>query len=110
MVHSQDPKTIVLGQDVQISTEVPMVARAGTGAGRTTANLCTPGTHVVMNGQLRTAHCTNSTSKTYDGHVWVRIDVLVMGDQLIRHIIDGEAVLEYTRPQIGGGNSSPTDP
>jgi thiamine biosynthesis lipoprotein ApbE len=110
MVHSQDPKTMVLDQDFPISIEVQMLGGAGTGTRRTTANLCTPGTHVVMNGQLRTPHCTNSTAKTYDGDVWVRIEVLVLGDELIRHIIDGETVLEYTRPQIGGGNASPTDP
>ena len=63
-----------------------------------------------MNGQLRTAHCTNSKSKTYDGDVWVRVEVLVQGDEVIRHIMDGETVLEYTKPQIGGGNASPTDP
>ena len=37
------------------------------GKPRSTANLCTPGTHVVMKGALRTEHCINSTSKTYDG-------------------------------------------
>ena len=77
---------------------------------RSTANLCTPGTHVVMNGQLRTAHCTNSTSKTYDGDGWVRVEVLVQGDEVMRHIVDGQTVLDYTKPQIGGGNASPTDP
>lgn len=110
MIHSQDPKTMVLDQDFPISIEVQMLGGPGTGARRTTGNLCTPGTHVVMNGQLRTPHCTNSTSKTYDGDVWVRIEVLVLGDELIRHTIDGETVLEYTKPQIGGGNASPTDP
>jgi thiamine biosynthesis lipoprotein ApbE len=110
MIHSQDPKTMVLDQDFPISIEVQMLGGAGTGARRTTANLCTPGTHVVMNGQLRTPHCTNSSSKTYDGEVWVRIEVLVLGDELIRHIVEGETVLEYTKPQIGGGNASPTDP
>ena len=110
MIHSQDPATMVRDQDFPISIEVQFLGGAGTGARRTTANLCTPGTHVVMNGQLRTPHCTNSTSKTFDGDVWVRVEVLVLGDQLIRHIIDGETVLEYTKPQIGGGNASPTDP
>jgi hypothetical protein len=63
-----------------------------------------------MNGKLHTPHCTNSTSKTYDGDEWVRVEVLVHGDELIRHMIDGQTVLEYTKPQIGGGNASPTDP
>ena len=110
MLHAQDPATMVLDQDFPISIEVQFLGGPGTGAGRTTANLCTPGTHVVMNNQLRTAHCTNSTSKTYDGDGWVRVEVLVQGDEVMRHIVDGQTVLDYTKPQIGGGNASPTDP
>ena len=109
MLHSQDPATMVQDQDFPISIEVQFLGGLGTGA-RSTANLCTPGTHVTMNGQLRTAHCTNSKSKTYDGDVWVRVEVLVLGNEVIRHIVDGETVLEYTAPVIGGGNASPTDP
>jgi hypothetical protein len=109
MLHSQEPSTMVLNQDFPISIEVQFLGGLGSGA-RSTANLCTPGTHVMMNGQLRTAHCTNSKSKTYDGDVWVRVEVLVLGDELMRHMVDGETVLEYTKPQIGGGNASPTDP
>lgn len=109
MIHAQDPKTMVRDQDFPISIEVQFLGGLGKGA-RSTANLCTPGTHVVLGGALRTAHCTNSTSKTYDGDQWVRVEVLVLGDHLIRHIVDGVTVLEYTKPQIGGGNASPTDP
>jgi hypothetical protein len=63
-----------------------------------------------MNGMLFTDHCINSKSKTYDGDQWVRIEVLVLGDSLIKHIIDGQTVLEYEKPQIGGGNVSNYDP
>src|SRR4029450_8353842 len=76
----------------------------------TTANLCTPGTNVVIDGKLETPHCTNSKSKTYEGDQWVRVEVLVHGDELIRHMVEGETVLEYTKPQIGGSAASPTDP
>jgi hypothetical protein len=34
----------------------------------------------------------------------------VRGDELIRHVIDGRTVLEYGKPQIGGGQVSPADP
>jgi hypothetical protein len=63
-----------------------------------------------MNGKLYTPHCTNSTSQTYDGDQWVRVEVLVHGDELVRHMIDGKTVLEYSKPQIGGGAVSPVDP
>jgi hypothetical protein len=83
----------------------------GSGKGeRSTANLCTPGTNVVMNGKLFTPHCINSKSKTYHGDEWVRIEVMVLGDSLIRHKVNGETVLEYTKPQIGGSNVLNADP
>jgi hypothetical protein len=110
MIHSPDPKTMLKDQDFPISIEVQLLGGLGDGKPRSTANLCTPGTHVVMDGKLRTAHCTNSKSKTYEGEQWVRVEVLAHGDELIRHMVEGETVLEYTKPQIGGGSASPTDP
>ena len=63
-----------------------------------------------MNGQLFTQHCVNSTSKTYDGDQWVRVEVEVLGNERIRHIIDGQTVLSYEKPQIGGGTVNGFDP
>ena len=110
MLHSPDPKTMVKDQDFPISIEVQLLGGLSNGKPRTTANLCTPGTNVVMNGALVTRHCINSTSKTYDGDQWVRVEVLIHGDELVRHVVDGATVLEYSKPQIGGGNVSPVDP
>jgi hypothetical protein len=110
MLHSPPPKTMLKDQDFPISLEVQLLGGLSDGKPRTTANLCTPGTNVVMNGQLHTAHCTNSTSKTYDGDQWVRVEVVVHGNDLMRHVVEGQTVLEYTKPQIGGGAVAPVDP
>jgi hypothetical protein len=40
----------------------------------------------------------------------VRVEVEVRGDERILHIVDGQTVLEYSKPQIGGGQVSPVDP
>jgi hypothetical protein len=109
MLHSLAPRTMLKDQDFPISLEVQLLGGLGTGP-RTTANLCTPGTNVVYNGRLHTAHCTNSRSATYDGDRWVRVEVLVHGDELLRHMVDGQMVLEYSKPQIGGGSVSGFDP
>lgn len=108
MVHGQPANTMLKDQDFPISIEVQLLG--GTKGERTTCNLCTPGTNVVYNGKLDTRHCINSTSKTYYGDQWVTAEVEVFGDSLIRHYVNGEKVLEYTQPQIGGGNVSPFDP
>lgn len=110
MLHAPHPKTMLQAQDFPISIEVQLLGGLGDGKPRPTLNLCTPGTHVVLNGELRTAHCTNSSSKTYEGDAWVRVEVEVLGDERIRHFVDGELVLEYTRPHIGGGSVTPADP
>ncbi len=109
MIHCQSPQSMGRNQDFPISIEVQLLGGLGEGP-RTTANLCTPGTHVVMNGQLFTQHCVNSTSKTYDGDQWVRVEVEVLGGERVRHVIDGQTVLSYEKPQIGGGVVNNFDP
>ena len=110
MLHAPDPKTMLVDQDFPISLEVQLLGGLSDGKPRTTANLCTPGTQVVMNGVLVTAHCVNSTSKTYDGDQWVRVEVEVLGGERIRHIAENRVVLDYSKPQIGGGNVNVADP
>ena len=110
MIHSPAPRTMMKDQDFPISLEVQLLGGLSNGKPRSTANLCTPGTNVVMNGALVTTHCINSKSKTYDGDQWVRVEALAYGDESLKHIVEGETVLEYSKPQIGGGNASPTDP
>ncbi len=102
MLHSQDPRTVGLQQDFPISLELQLLGGDGV-TERTTANLCTPGTNVVMGDSLFTPHCINSVSKTYPGDQWVTVEALVLGDSLVQHIMDGEVVLEFTKPTIGGG-------
>jgi len=102
MLHGQTASSMGLDQDFPYSIEVQLLGGNGKDE-RSTANLCTPGTHVVKDGKLFTPHCVGSSSKTYHGDQWVRVEVLVLGDSLIRHMVEGEVVLEYTKPQIGGG-------
>jgi Domain of Unknown Function (DUF1080) len=109
MLHSQSAQSMMRDQDFPISIEAQFLGGLGEGD-RSTANLCTPGTDVHMGDTLFTPHCINSTSKTYDGDQWVHVEFLVLGDSLIRHMVNGDTVLEYTKPQIGGGVVSNFDP
>lgn len=105
MLHGQAPSSMLKNQDFPISIEGQLLGGDTTPTSeRTTSNLCTPGTHVVYRNELFTPHCVNSTSKTYHGDQWVTADFVVLGDSLIRHVIEGQTVLEYSKPQIGGGN------
>jgi len=101
MVHGQSAESMGKDQDFPISIEVQLLGGLGEGP-RPTANLCTPGTHVVFTDRVETRHCTSSASETYDGEDWVTVEVLVLGSARIVHFVEGEPVLEYYLPQIGG--------
>jgi len=110
MIHSQDPKTMLRDQNWPISIELQFLAGLPDGRARGTGNVCTPGTHVFHKGKLTEAHIIESSAKTYKPDEWVRAEAIVRGNNSIVHIINGEKVLEYSRPQIGGGVVAGYDP
>lgn len=99
MIHGQSAESMELNQDFPVSIEVQLLGGNGTDE-RSTLNLCTPGTNVVYKDSLWTQHCTNSSSKTYHGEQWVTVEVEVHGDSIIKHLIDGQTVMEYSKPQL----------
>ena len=102
MAHGQTPQS--MGKDQPFPTSIEMQILGGEPpAKRTTGNLCTPGTHVVYQGQLHKKHCTQSTSKTYPWNEWVQIEVHVKGSEAFVHFINGNEVLRYTLPQKDDG-------
>lgn len=98
MLHGESPETMAVDQDFPASIELQILGGNGTDP-RTTANLCTPGTNVVMNGKLFLPHCTKSNSKTFHGDQWVVIEAEVRGAGEIKHFVNGELVLSYSQPQ-----------
>jgi hypothetical protein len=105
MFHAQGPQSMLLDQTFPISLEAQLLGGNGTDE-RPTANLCTPGTHVHMDGALIEQHCTTAAAPTIHTDEWVTLDLLVLGDSLIAHVMDGDTVLMYTRPVIGGADST----
>lgn len=110
MFHSQDPRTMPKEQDWPISVEMQFLGGLGDGKPRPTGNMCSPGTEIVYEGKIYPGHCLNSASKTYDGDQWVTAELIVLGDSLVTHIINGDTVLQYSQPQIGGGIVHNYDP
>lgn len=110
MFHSQDPKTILKEQDWPISVEYQMLAEEEKGVPRPTGNMCSPGTEVYYKGEMYPGHCINSSSDTYPWDEWVSGDLIVYRDSLVIHMVNGDTVLQYTKPQIGGGVANRFDP
>jgi hypothetical protein len=104
MIHGQTPQSMAKDQLFPVSIEVQLLG-GDQRQPRPTANVCTPGTDVVINGRKAKSHCTDSSSPSFPLGQWVTVEVEVHGDRLIRHKVNGQTVLEYTEPQL-----DPTDP
>lgn len=102
MIHSQSPESMALDQEFPVSIEVQFLGGLNPSEERPTANLCTPGTHVIMNNTLIIEHCINSTSVTFYDERWVNIELLVIKDSIISHFVNGTKVISYSKPVIGG--------
>src|SRR2546423_5447534 len=91
MLHCQSPQSMGKDQDFPISIEAQLLGGGPSGE-RSTANVCTPGTEIFMNGAMVRGHCTNSSSETYRGDRWVRVEVEVNGAEHITHRVEGRVV------------------
>ena len=104
MLHGELPETLDVDQDFPASIEVQLLGGDGTNK-RTTANICTPGTHIEFKGKLTKQHCVSSTSKTYHGEQWVTIEVEVRGHDSMKCIMEGDTVFELNRPVLDDGDA-----
>lgn len=101
MIFCQAAFSMHKDQNFPVSVEVQLLGGNGTDE-RPTANVCTPGTHVFIQDTLEKAHCVRSTSKTFHGDDWVKLEVVVLPDRTIHHIVEGDTVFTYKRPILGG--------
>jgi hypothetical protein len=99
MIHSQTPQSMGMRQGFPVSMEFQFLADEGKGA-RPTANVCTPGTHLEMDGKLVTAHIVESSAPTFPAGEWVTAEIEVHGNEQVIHRINGREVLRYQRPQL----------
>lgn len=102
MLHCQNPSTMLIDQEFPISAEAQLLGGLGDGD-RSTANICSPGTDIDINGKKAEYHCINSSSKTYNNDDWVNVEVIVYSDSIIHHLVEGDTVLTYSNLRVGGG-------
>lgn len=101
MIHCQSPESMLVNQGFPLSLEVQFLGGVNKDEPRPTGNLCTPATHVVIDGKQITDHCITANCKTYYGEEWITAEVLV-DNGTITHYIDGIRVITYSNPTIGG--------
>lgn len=100
MFHAQSAGSMAVDQDFPVSVEVQFLGGDETGD-RSTLNVCTPGTDIDINGVPAEGHCHNSSSATFRGNRWVKAEIVVYGDSIIHHIVEGDTVMTYTKPRVG---------
>jgi hypothetical protein len=104
MIHCQSPQSMTRNQEFPVSIEAQILGDDGSGK-RTTGNVCSPGTNIVLGGKLITEHCVRTSSKAIPPEQWATMEVEVHGSTSIKHIVNGEVVSAYEKPQL-----DPTDP
>ena len=99
MVHGQSAESMTVDQDFPTSIEVQLLGSDST-IERTNLNVCTPGTNVVIENDLVLDHCINSSYDADFGDDWVTVEIEVRGNEVINHIIKGDTVMTYNKPQL----------
>lgn len=105
MLHGQTVESMEKDQDFPTSIEAQLLGSDST-VERTNMNVCTPGTNIVMDGRLILDHCIDSSSGYFFGDGWVTVELEVRGNEVIKHIINGDTVLRYAQPQLDDRDAS----
>lgn len=103
MFHSQAAESNEFTQHFPVSVELQLLGGLSDGKPRPTGNVCTPGTAVVMGDSINYNHCISSSSPTYDGDEWLQAEAIVLGGEAMHFLIEGDTVLSFYQPHIGGG-------
>ncbi|MEO0338189.1 MAG: DUF1080 domain-containing protein [Bacteroidota bacterium] len=97
--HTPHPSELPLDQVLLVAVEAQLLGGDGEKQ-RFTGNVCTAGTHIEISDSLVTQHCTNSNYPAINDTTWVQMELEVHGSEKVVHRINGQVVLEYTRPQF----------
>jgi hypothetical protein len=104
MFHSQSAHEIEFDQSFPNSVEAQMLGGDGVNE-RSNGNVCTPGTTIEINGVRIYDHCTSSDSRTFHGDGWITFELVVYGDSLVHHILEGDTVMTYGKLQLESDGS-----
>lgn len=99
MYHAQPPQSMTMDQGFPVSMEFQFLADEGKGA-RPTGNVCTPGTHLEIDGKKVFQHIVESSAPTFPAGEWVKIELEVHGNDEVIHRVNGREVLRYKKPQL----------
>jgi hypothetical protein len=101
MLHAQSPETMAFEQGFPRCLEVQLLtANLSEGDTRSNGNICTPGTHVFIDGELSREHCIGSGKAITEGEDWTNVRVEVDPDGTIRQYINDELTFTTSGLQV----------
>lgn len=100
MFHSQSAESMEFDQHFPVSVEAQFLGGSGEEE-RPTGAVCTPGTTIEIDGERKYSHCSPTfKNRTFHGDDWVKFELVVYGDSLVHHIVEGDTVLTYSNIQL----------
>jgi len=99
MIFGEDPEGMAVGDSFPVSVEAQLLGPAP-GQERFNGNMCSPGTNVVMDGQLVTTHCINSKTPALPNGQWIAFEVEVAKDGTVTQKINGAPTIVYSAVQL----------
>lgn len=104
MLHGQSPQSMSRDQKFPVSLEAQFLG-ANRPQKQPTANMCSTGTTIVVDGKRRPEHCIDSSSPILPNEQWVKAEFELTRDGRVTHFINGKPVFRYTDPEY-----DPEDP
>jgi hypothetical protein len=99
MIFGQDPKTMAVDDSFPVSVEAQLLGTAPWQE-RFNGNMCSPGTNVVIDGQLVTTHCINSKYPADPNEQWLQFEIEVSPDGRVTQKINGKTTIVYSDVQL----------
>ena len=99
MIFGQDPRTMAVDDSFPVSVEAQLLGPAP-GQDRYNGNMCSPGTHVVIDGKLEKTHCINSKYPADPNDRWITFEVDVSADGVVTQKVNGVTTIVYSDVQL----------
>ena len=99
MIFGQDPRTMAVDDSFPVSVEAQLLGPAP-GQERYNGNMCSPGTHVVIDGKLEKTHCINSKYPADPNDRWITFEVDVSADGVVTQKVKGVTTIVYSDVQL----------
>jgi hypothetical protein len=100
MIFSQDPRSMTADQSFPVSVEAQLLGTSPSEPRRTTGNVCTPGTNIILNDVLTTTHCINASSPVTPNGSWTAFEIEVSPSGEVIQRINGAEVMRYSGVQL----------